>query len=215
MSKNNKEKSIQELRNSGAEGKYSLLTVGSVKLRDDRKIVITKIGDKRYSPIMVDSMDELDNIAYEVADIIEKYNRETITFWKILEQKGEPDYPLKCKAGTNLEKCIDTDSKVGQSGFLSKEKLLNTIKMKQECSDCPFMKECLAVSMTSIQTARMSKNSKIIPKSNPPLALSEFLIFGGYTPQEREIIFDKVCEILEEYDALHEGFDQNNNDSFI
>lgn len=214
--KMNNDRDMDILRSSGAMGKYSLNIIDKIKLPDDREIVVTRIGEKRYSPVMIGDADEIEDIAYDVADIIEKSDRKTITFKKILEDKRMHSYAPECSLGTGNEHLLDTESKSGQSGFLSEEKLNDTVRMKEICARCPFRKECLAVSMTTIQISRISKNSKNIPQSNPPLTMSEYLIFGGYTPQERDIIFDRVCEILSEFDELHDhSSSQDNSKSLI
>lgn len=207
------ENEVEEFRGSGAAGKYTLTNMGEVELGEGKKAIITKVGDKRYSPIMAYSKEELEDMAYEMAEIIEKNNRKTIVFSEILSKNKMKDYPLPCLYGNVLEEYTDTGSKCNQSGFLQAEQLNNTIELKKACAQCPFSKDCLAVSLTTLQNTRMSKNSKTIPQSDPPLSISEFLIFGGYTPQERLIIFDKVCEILEEYDKYHSN--KENEDSFV
>lgn len=215
MKKKNRVQEVEEFRASGAKGKYPLKNMGEIPIGNGKKVLLTKVGDIRYSPIMPESMDELDDVAYEIATIINDRGRSTINFFKVLDEQGESEYPLPCQYGNKIEEYLDTNSRYNQSGFLSEKQLNNTIEMKKNCAGCPFAKECLAVSMTSVQTARTSKNSKIIPNSEPPVSLSEYLIFGGYTPQERGIIFGKVCDILREYDAFQNDGSGSDEDSII
>lgn len=114
----------------------------------------------RFSPLIAPT-DELIEMAYDIVEIIDENHRKTLVFNKYLVEK-DIDFVPECATNDNMLLDIDTCSK--QTGKLDYETYLEVLKTKNICSDCPLMKQCLAISMTTPRLTRTSKNEKSIPR---------------------------------------------------
>lgn len=162
----------------------------------------TEVRSGKFSPIMA-TKEYLEDISYKVAQIIEDNDRKPLNFDMFLKEY-DPDFIPDCDYYTSTVN-IDPDVHSRQVGHLLEEEAQGVIDCKIHCAECPLSTQCLAISMTGIQITRPSKTERTIPPKNgdtetPSLVMDDFLIFGGLTPQERRIVFDKVCDILEEKD---------------
>lgn len=181
---------------------------GNLKLLEEN-LKIKVIRGKRYSPIM--SREELlDEAALEIAFIIEETGRQPLQFNDFIvsyDLENGTQFMPPCHIEKSTGKTpflIDMESSSKQSGQIDEKTLKEIIHTKSICQQCPLQKECLATSMTGIQLARSSEKERTIPKSYPSLVINEYLISGGFTPQERGIIFEKLCDILESWDNIND-----------
>ncbi len=158
----------------------------------------------RFSPI-ISPINELEEAADEAIKIIEKNNRKTISFSKYISE-NDIDYIPQCVSNDDM--VLDTKTGSKQTGKLTYDIYKGVLETKRICADCPLKQQCLAVSMTEPRRTRTSKNEKSIPGTDDtsPLIMSEYMIFGGYTPQERKIIYDIICYKLEEKDKNKEKY---------
>lgn len=158
------------------------------------------VRGENYKPIIT-RLEAMMADAERVAEMIEDWGRQSMDFNKLIrrfnldkDEEFKPDCEL-------IYMNTDTDSHSKQSGALSKNLMLDVIETKKHCVECPLKIHCLASSLASPQNTRMSKKERTIPTHDGSLlTMSEYGIFGGYTPQERRIIFNRVCDILEEND---------------
>lgn len=165
-------------------------------------IIPQKVRSGRYASIM-SSSEEMLEAAYDAAEIIDKTGRVPLSFTSLISDI-DPDFTPDCDYNNGAELCLDpNNSSSKQSGRLTEEQLREVVNTKLHCMECPFKTECLAVSFTGLQITRTSRSERILPgtENTHPLVLDEYLIFGGYTPKERRVIFEHVCDILEEKDA--------------
>ena len=171
------------------------LTIDEIKQQDDIDIDLPDDEFSRFSPI-ISPIDELEEAADEAIKIIEKNDRKSLSFSKYISD-NDIDYIPECIKQDNM--LLDTDTGSKQTGKLNYEKYKGVLETKKICADCPLKKQCLAVSMTEPRRTRVSKNEKSIPGTeyHLPLIMSEYLMFGGFTPQERKIIYDIICFKLE------------------
>lgn len=161
-----------------------------------------KIRRSQYSPVIA-SEESMVEAAYEVADIIERHGRVPVLFSKLAEEVGLGSYIPACSVTKGQTMMLNTGSSSKQVGGMSPDELGGVLETKQICGRCPLAIQCLAVSMTAPQSGRASKSERVLPGSSidSPLVLDEYIMFGGFTPQERRIIFDMVCDFLEEKDS--------------
>lgn len=175
-------------------------------LKENLKIKV--IRGKRYSPVL-SKEDLLDEAALEIAFIIEETGRQPLQFNDFIvsyDLENGTQFIPPCHIDKSTGKTpflIDMKSSSKQSGQIDQKTLKEILHTKSICQECPLQKECLATSMTGIQLARSSEKERTIPNSNPSLVINEYLISGGFTPQERGIIFEKLCNILEDWDNIH------------
>lgn len=157
------------------------------------------VRGKSYRPITITDR-KIQELAEQMADVIDLYDRSPIIFANILETYREtiqdPFYNTKC-----LETFLHTNSGTNsrQQGTMTRKQMSNVIDTKIICNQCPLQTMCLAASLAVPQTTRMSKKETVIPtnsKYDENLTMVDFLMFGGYTPQERREIFERTCSIL-------------------
>ena len=171
-----------------------------------------ELRGKKISPNMSSEKD-LEEKAHIVAEMIDMNNREKFSFYQITEQYNrihDTEVELACfyDVENNCERIfLDTGSGSKQAGQLEYDVAEKVIETKIICQDCPLRMECLATSIADNQNTRMSQKERVIPGTGeeyekPTLILNEWLMSGGYTPQERKVIFEKVCDILEEKDKV-------------
>ena len=154
-----------------------------------------KEDNVKKSPI-IESEDYLFESAKKVANIIEERKYNFFNFNDFRSKLGS-DFLSPCEK--NEDMFLDTNSNSKQAGKVDQRTMDKILETKEICSSCPLKNECLAVSLSSPQTTRMSKTERVIPNPNLyPMVMSEYLIFGGLTPQERRIVFNHVCDIIEE-----------------
>lgn len=175
----------------------------------EENLDIEVIKGKRYSPIM--SKEELlDAAALEIAFIIEENGRKPLHFNDFIvsyDLKHGTEFMPPCHIKKSTKKTpflIDMEASSKQSGQIDEKTLKEVLHTKSICQECPLQKECLATSMAGVQLARSSEKERTIPRSNPSLVMNEYLISGGFTPQERGEIFNKLCDILEDWDSIYE-----------
>lgn len=161
-----------------------------------------KIRRSQYSPVMA-SKESMVEAAYEAADIIERHGRTPVLFSRLAEEAGMGSYIPACSSTKGQTMMLHTGSSSKQVGGMSPDEMGGVLETKQVCGRCPLAMQCLAVSMTAPQSGRASKSERVLPGTSGefPLVLDEYIMFGGFTPQERKIIFDMVCDILEEKDS--------------
>lgn len=178
-------------------------TIEEIRKKEDNDYNPSK-DYSRFSPI-ISPINELEEAADEAIKIIEKNNRKTISFNKYISE-NDIDYIPECVANDDMT--LDTHTGSKQTGKLTYDIYKGVLETKKICSDCPLRKHCLAVSMTEPRRTRTSKNEKSIPGTDhtSPLIMSEYMMFGGYTPQERKIIYDIICEKLEEKDYNKQNY---------
>lgn len=156
-----------------------------------------------FDPIMTSS-DDLEDMAYEVADIIDKTGRVPLNFAELAHAQGLDGFVPDCSLDKGLDLYLDTDTSSKQSGKLQPEQLPEVVNTKIHCFECPLKRECLALSFTGVQITRTSRSEVVIPGTNVedkvPLVMNDYMISGGLTPQERRIVFERVCDILSEAD---------------
>ena len=176
-------------------------------LEENMKIKV--IRGKRYSPVLSKET-LLDEAALEIAFIIEETGRQPLQFNDFIvsyDLENGTQFIPPCHIDKSTGKTpflIDMKSSSKQSGQIDQKTLKEVLHTKSICQECPLQKECLATSMTGIQLARSSEKERTIPNSDPSLVINEYLISGGFTPQERGIIFEKLCNILEDWDNIHD-----------
>lgn len=176
-------------------------------LEENMKIKV--IRGKRYSPVL-SKENLLDEAALEIAFIIEETGRQPLQFNDFIvsyDLENGTQFIPPCHIDKSTGKTpflIDMKSSSKQSGQIDQKTLKEVLHTKSICQECPLQKECLATSMTGIQLARSSEKERTIPNSDPSLVINEYLISGGFTPQERGIIFEKLCNILEDWDSIHD-----------
>lgn len=176
-------------------------------LEENMKIKV--IRGKRYSPVL-SKENLLDEAALEIAFIIEETGRQPLQFNDFIvsyDLENGTQFIPPCHIDKSTGKTpflIDMKSSSKQSGQIDQKTLKEVLHTKSICQECPLQKECLATSMTGIQLARSSEKERTIPNSDPSLVINEYLISGGFTPQERGIIFEKLCNILEDWDNIHD-----------
>lgn len=166
--------------------------------RDGICVRVVKRG--QISPIMT-PRETLKDIAEDVAQIIEENDRQSLYFEKFASQFN-PHFVPDCDYESS-HLVIDTGSHSKQAGHMDVDTANKVIDTKLHCNECPLKRECLAISMTSVQITRASRSDRVLPRrpgdmETPTLVMDDFLIFGGLTPQERKIVFNYVCDILEE-----------------
>lgn len=161
-------------------------------------------GQGQFSPVIADN-DELFTAALDVADIIERTGRRTLNFSEFLDK--HPRFVPDCaREDVDMNILEESESNSDHVGGMKKEELLTVLDSKEHCAMCPIKRECLAVSMTQPQMSLNRRTEPRLPKRPSEegetinLVMSEYLIFGGYTPQERKIIFKYIREILIEND---------------
>lgn len=166
-----------------------------------------RVRSGRYDSIM-SSPDDMMESAYKAAKIIDDTGRVPLSFNNLIRDT-DPDFVPDCDYHSGVGLSLDpTNSSSKQSGRLTEKQLEEVINTKRHCRECPYSDECLAISFTGLQITRTSRSERILPGTNDtnPLVLDEYLMFGGYTPKERKVIFEHVCDILEEKDQQMEGF---------
>lgn len=161
-----------------------------------------KIRRSQYSPVMA-TRESMVEAAYEVADIIDRHGRTPVLFSQLAAEVGLESYIPACSVTKGQTMMLNTGSSSKQVGGMSPGELSGVLETKQVCGLCPLATQCLAVSMTAPQSGRASKSERVLPGTQgvSPLVLDEYIMFGGFTPQERKDIFDLVCDILEEKDS--------------
>ena len=173
-----------------------------IKDLHDNGIFPSEVRMGKFSPIMATEGYLLD-IAYEVAEIIEEHDRKPLSF-DIFIKEYDPDFIPDCNYHTAVVN-IDPGVHSRQVGLLEENDARDVADCKIHCAECPLSTQCLAVSMTGIQITRPSKSERTLPPKpgdteTPSLVMDDFLIFGGLTPIERRVVFNYVCDILEERD---------------
>lgn len=166
-----------------------------------------KLRRSQYSPVMA-TKESMVEAAYDVADIIERHGRVPVLFSQLAAEAGMAFYTPECSVSVSPPMMLHTGSSAKQVGGMSTEELCGVLDTKRICARCPLARQCLAVSMTAPQSGRASKNERVLPGTarDTPLVLDEYIMFGGFTPQERRIIFDIVCNLLEEKDSWSDAF---------
>lgn len=159
------------------------------------------IRGKSYTPITM-TEEDIKETALEMADIIDYYDRNPIIFAEVLETyrsvTKDPSYSPYC-IKTFLH--VDSGTNSRQNGTMTRKQMSNVISTKITCNSCPLKKMCLASSIAVPQTTRMSQKEIVIPtKYDDSLTMLDYLMYGGYTPQERRLIFEETCRILIERD---------------
>lgn len=169
---------------------------------DRMGLSIIKGRGEHYSPVM-SSMEEMDEMARQAADIIDKNNRLPVDFNNLIDEyHSQIDESFKPDCEREFV-YIDTESYSRQIGSLGRRQTANVIETKRVCSECPLRAHCLASSLAAPQNTRMSQKERTIPRKggvSETATMTEYLMFGGFTPQERRIIFEKTCDILEKRD---------------
>lgn len=169
----------------------------------------TVIRGKQYSPVIAtDSF--LEDIALEMALMVEENQRAPFQFNNFIvayEMENDEQFFPPCHIDKRTKETpflIELESSSKQSGYLNEDLMKQVVNTKSICQQCPLQKQCLATSLTGVQLARTSDKDRVIPLSSPPLVINEYLISGGFTPQERAVVFDKMCDILESWDDMYD-----------
>ena len=157
-----------------------------------------EVSQRKASPISINQY-VINNVAKQVADIIEEKDYKPLMIHDFVDRKEKIAIPC-------IEKDIflDPDTSAKRAGRMDKKTAARVKQTRETCNLCPLKRECLAVSFTSPRFTRMSKTELTLPSPHyrsdtyVVMVLSEFLMYGGYTPQERALIFEKTCEILGE-----------------
>lgn len=160
-----------------------------------------KVRSGRYSAIM-STMDEMDMAARIAADIIDDKGRKPLSFAEFIRE-FDPNFVPDCDFFSEHDLYLDPgESSSKQSGRLTADQLRAVAETKMHCNECPLKNECLSISFTGVQITRTVRRERVLPgtEDRMPLVLDEYLIFGGYTPRERKIIYEKTCDILESRD---------------
>lgn len=180
---------------------YSYRDFPDEKTLRKNEIYPYNIRGKSYTPITLTDK-KVEELAELMADIIDLYDRSPIIFANILETYRatiqDPFYSPKC-----LESFLHVDSGTNsrQNGTMTRKQMANVIDTKITCNNCPLQTMCLASSLAVPQTTRMSQKETVIPtKYGDNLTMVDFLMFGGYTPQERRAIFERTVVILSQRD---------------
>lgn len=159
----------------------------------------------KHSPIM-ESDEAIDKAVEEVLEIIKDKGRRPLSFQELIGRDNVfvPDCARE-ELDVNLDIGVHAESRRKLTDW-ERDVALDT---KAHCEECPFRYECLAVSMTSPRIYRSARKDAINKKRNDtmpgtedtfPLYMSEYLIFGGFVPQERLVIYERVCEELRKMD---------------
>lgn len=177
---------------------------------------------RQISPIIAER-EELHQAAIDAFRIILQHDRDNLDFNQLKKERRMPDgFVTDCYFYNSDKPVIDTGSSSLMTGLIDEGRLSDILETKQVCAECPLRKECLAVSMTSKAITKQAKTERILPGTEGrriPLTMSDFLIFGGYTPQERGIIYNDVCDWLEIRDAFvrlyQKSSTQKENETFL
>lgn len=177
--------------------------------RDGNFSEFLRDGQGQFAPIIA-SDEELQQAARDVADIIERTGRRTLNFSEFLEE--HPQFIPDCaRDDVDMDILEDSESNADHVGGMKHNELMSVLDAKQHCAVCPIRLECLAVSMTQPQMSANRRTEPRLPKrpddpgNTINLVMSEYLIFGGYTPQERKKIFLYLRDILIELDEVTTG----------
>lgn len=174
----------------------------SININTTITISPRKVSGERRSSIIATN-EELDEAAIDAFRIIRDSGRRELNlsdFISILEETGKTDCQRE-----DVDMYLDTNLNSLKVGFLKKTEFDKVIETKIHCAECPIRRGCLAISLTSPQLTESSKTERLIPgtkESGRPLTMSEYLIFGGYTPPERREIHNSVCDLLELSDSI-------------
>lgn len=162
-------------------------------------------GQGQFSPVIASYEDMVDD-AISVAQYLESTGRRSLHFAEIFEEM--PRFVPDCaRYDIDMEYMEDSESNSGHVGGLKREELIRILDGRQHCAECPIRLGCLSMSMTQKQLSNNRRTEPTLPlkpgtpADTPKLVMNEYLIFGGYTPQERRIIFNHVSEVLSLFDS--------------
>lgn len=162
-------------------------------------------GQGQFSPVIASYEDMVDD-AIEVAHYIESTGRRSLHFAEIFEDM--PRFAPDCaREDVDMEYMEDYESNSNHVGGLKRSEFVDILDGRRHCAECPIRRGCLTMSMTQLQLSNNRRTEPTLPvkpgapANAPRLVMNEYLVFGGYTPQERKIIFTHVSEVLSLMDS--------------
>ncbi len=163
-----------------------------------------KLQEKKpgyYLPYTIRSDEELEQISDEVCAIIQNGERVVLSFVDFIDEYRKNHDKNFVPACIRSYMYLDPGSNCNQRGILDSKDMARVLDTKAKCFFCPLKRECLASSLTSPLLLRISQREILIPNAKlEALSLDRYLMFGGFTPQERKAIYLRVCEKLGQID---------------
>lgn len=179
-------------------------------------------GDNESFSPLIESYTTMTHDAFKVADIIEYNHRSSLNIADIMESMNLQDFIPDCaRDDVNLDIMDDEDNEQNDKPIvplnaIPSDRIDAILETKRHCDECPLRLGCLAVSMTQPKISPNRKSEPTLPlypgAESPMLVMSEYMMFGKYTPQEREYIFMLVSSILELKNDWLEGTQQQDWD---